>query len=605
MLPRNPKRNLWDRLPTELQNVIIEYSMTPLTMYLNKRITLAYEPPLPNGPSDSNLLGKQLWIEAFDLNWDGNISSLPVDELPDLEDGLCRLKSTSLYRKLCDARPDLLDLRNVKQFLSNRVKGTRGYEFPNHAFKGVVLPFSSLLHVPIANVWLELLNDWFHSNLVMLGWIAITSGHAAMLQHLIDNHGINPQQFRLQGWSPHSALWIAASSPQASLATIKVLLSSSQWTHDQILEAIERSATIGDLETVELLWSNITHPPTQPFSELAHYNIISNCHADILDWLNSHWTCDDFRTFEEYIRGWYLTNIPSRKPTRINSSNRLRTLQYLHQKIGIRNMGLISIQEVAALCDLECTSYIIHHFGEPFRFQRLQEAAEAGPVEFTKALIVFAPEGRAWTNPATINFIYTEKPQFVFDHNDIPWALDQHVDLDTIILLRKLMVLLGKQVISWRLFHYVVKFRELVVLKYLYFLGGAGERWCDLLANTAKEKGIDQSQLRDQYSAMLVTATQLGDLPLVQFLYKTRPECTYQLRGLIDGFKSLIGGNVYCPCCVLRPIEAAAEKGHLYMLIWLCEQQGGVYNPSHALGRAMKGGSHEVVEWIKMRMKTL
>ncbi|KAJ3285582.1 hypothetical protein HDU76_008115, partial [Blyttiomyces sp. JEL0837] len=87
------------RLPTEIINVIFHHC-DPLAQLLNNRFS---ESEIDDAKATS------IWNEAFDQDWPGNLDLLPQHGFPSIRNGLGNVKSRSMYDRLCEIRPDLVD----------------------------------------------------------------------------------------------------------------------------------------------------------------------------------------------------------------------------------------------------------------------------------------------------------------------------------------------------------------------------------------------------------------------------------------------------------------------------------------------------------------
>ncbi|KAJ3273157.1 hypothetical protein HDU76_010842, partial [Blyttiomyces sp. JEL0837] len=85
------------RLPTELIDIIFSQHADILTKYLNNSLS---NEEIKNNATD-------IWIEAFNQDWEGDLQRLPADGLPTALTGLCTVKSRFMYDRLCKLRPDL------------------------------------------------------------------------------------------------------------------------------------------------------------------------------------------------------------------------------------------------------------------------------------------------------------------------------------------------------------------------------------------------------------------------------------------------------------------------------------------------------------------
>ncbi|KAJ3281841.1 hypothetical protein HDU76_008841 [Blyttiomyces sp. JEL0837] len=99
-------RSLWNITPREVQQQILAESDI-LTRYLNHLI-----PKDKVTASDS--LARDIWNAAIKYNFSGDLSLLPTNGLPDIHTGLAHVTSISFYRKLCQLRPDLAGVTELK-----------------------------------------------------------------------------------------------------------------------------------------------------------------------------------------------------------------------------------------------------------------------------------------------------------------------------------------------------------------------------------------------------------------------------------------------------------------------------------------------------------
>ncbi|KAJ3411270.1 hypothetical protein HDV05_002454 [Chytridiales sp. JEL 0842] len=88
-------RSRWDDLPWSIKSRIFKFT-DPLTQYLNH----------PH-PSLCEEVCNSIWVSAFENDWDGDLSWLPQQGFPTVLTGLTKVKSRTMYNKLCELRPDL------------------------------------------------------------------------------------------------------------------------------------------------------------------------------------------------------------------------------------------------------------------------------------------------------------------------------------------------------------------------------------------------------------------------------------------------------------------------------------------------------------------
>ncbi|KAJ3281271.1 hypothetical protein HDU76_008962, partial [Blyttiomyces sp. JEL0837] len=86
-----------NKLPTELIDIIFTNHADILSQYLNNRLS---DEEIKNRATD-------IWVETFDQDWTGDLQRLPQHGFPTIFNGLGKVKSRSMYKRLCILRPDL------------------------------------------------------------------------------------------------------------------------------------------------------------------------------------------------------------------------------------------------------------------------------------------------------------------------------------------------------------------------------------------------------------------------------------------------------------------------------------------------------------------
>ncbi|KAJ3330021.1 hypothetical protein HDU76_006644 [Blyttiomyces sp. JEL0837] len=95
------------RFPPEVINMVFN-NCDPLTQLINNRL------------SESQIQSKatDIWNEAFEQDWAGDLKLLPANGFPTVLTGLCKMKSRTMYHRLCRLRPDLAGISDeLKVFL--------------------------------------------------------------------------------------------------------------------------------------------------------------------------------------------------------------------------------------------------------------------------------------------------------------------------------------------------------------------------------------------------------------------------------------------------------------------------------------------------------
>jgi hypothetical protein len=95
----------------------------------------------------------EIWRAAFELDWTGDFSLLPHSELPNLRSGLLLVRSRILFLRL---------LETGYYFGDSNVCNYKEFEEPLFAGRWPIL--GDLLHVPIQNLWMDVI-DTYPSNL--------------------------------------------------------------------------------------------------------------------------------------------------------------------------------------------------------------------------------------------------------------------------------------------------------------------------------------------------------------------------------------------------------------------------------------------------------
>jgi hypothetical protein len=96
--------SLWSLLPTELHQLIFTHTDL-LTRYLNNLV-----------PDASHHDAHQIWITAFETDWEGDLSCLPASGFPNVFTGLLKVRTRRMYRGLCRLKPEYMEqIRNAHQ----------------------------------------------------------------------------------------------------------------------------------------------------------------------------------------------------------------------------------------------------------------------------------------------------------------------------------------------------------------------------------------------------------------------------------------------------------------------------------------------------------
>ncbi|KAJ3308320.1 hypothetical protein HDU76_004018 [Blyttiomyces sp. JEL0837] len=231
----------WDRLPTEIKSNILK-SSDPLTRYVNNDLT----------QKEIELYGTDIWKVAFKINYTGDLSKLPQTHFPNIHNGLKFVKSRSMYHRLCNLKPSLVDWQPFRIFLFTDVQGLDcqcGYDDfdPVH----VCFHYKLLVTIPIFQNWDDELPSWWSSapicNIVML---ACSMGHFDMVKSLFEN---NLDALKAETWALETGF--------------------------------HKAATFGYLDIVKFLWNADVGIDVASNDFFGMYNAIANGHADVVSFL--------------------------------------------------------------------------------------------------------------------------------------------------------------------------------------------------------------------------------------------------------------------------------------------------------------------------------
>ncbi|KAL2912478.1 hypothetical protein HK105_208050 [Polyrhizophydium stewartii] len=252
--------NEWDRMPAEIQNMILEHAGV-LTLWLNGRIDIA------------NLHDKRfnsMLRDICELDWQGDFRTLPFERFRYYARDECfwNLRSRSLHTRF-----KALALRALDNGLDQAA---------------------------ILNGWTDLLD--FHSPR-WIGQNAARCGSISMLQHLVDerkvvaldkDHARLAAEFgqldvlkRLHERMPDGSWTTEAMDWAANKGHFNVV----KWLHANRSEgcttdAMDWAASNGHLEVVEFLHNHRTEGCTTRAMDFAVFNF----HLDVLEWLHNNRT---------------------------------------------------------------------------------------------------------------------------------------------------------------------------------------------------------------------------------------------------------------------------------------------------------------------------
>ncbi|KAJ3280054.1 hypothetical protein HDU76_009290, partial [Blyttiomyces sp. JEL0837] len=382
-----PKR-FFPFLAAEIEEMIWDFSDL-VTRHINGRSDLAYlpTPELHKTYITSNLIfGKDLWVVAFEMNWKGDLSLLPIDELPTVREGLWKLESKEMYRDLVRLRPDLAGLQlfkilymNTPRFgemeegsnnemiakqyvddLDDMEAGQHGLYFATnepYALLDDLLKLSTRIYS--IHLWLDMLDPWLFSNLAMLGYIAIYFGHLKLLEYLMTEYGLDPTLYEFsEGYEDKAPVAIAAGNGDLDL--MAHLVGMGCYIDDFSLRA---AVCNGHMKAFELL------------ADLAHDSYLEKVNVKTAV----------FNMQLEMTRYLHKRGIPFSPADRHNPSGKplLELIKFLHEEIGIP-CDIDSLCRFAELCNFEVVDYMLSKRETKFEDPDDETTATQGTREFIK-----------------------------------------------------------------------------------------------------------------------------------------------------------------------------------------------------------------------------
>ncbi|KAJ3305765.1 hypothetical protein HDU76_004950 [Blyttiomyces sp. JEL0837] len=176
-----------------------------------------YPVPIPNNRlahEEIKTKATDIWNEAFDQDWQGDLELLPQDGIPTIFNGLGKVKSRSMYNRLCSLRPDLARISDELKVLIHNNRWYGG--FNPHDCRPIIMlededkipakkdihksPFvhfdilkvirrekavSCLLQIAMRQCWMGDLTCFVQTSPMGLGIAAIIFGHIDLVRKLI------------------------------------------------------------------------------------------------------------------------------------------------------------------------------------------------------------------------------------------------------------------------------------------------------------------------------------------------------------------------------------------------------------------------------------
>ncbi|KAJ3282725.1 hypothetical protein HDU76_008657, partial [Blyttiomyces sp. JEL0837] len=175
---KSSRRSLWDRLPNEIKTQILHFTDI-LTQFLHRLLT----------EEQIIILGTSVWNRAFLSNWNGDLSILPSKHLPTIHTGLGNVASTAMYKNLCNLRPDLADLKEIKEVLNDaslwKWSVSPDVLHMRHINREKSIE-QNLVHIPLRQCWFEEIQDWLTQDIEKSLVLAASNNHAKFFQRLME-----------------------------------------------------------------------------------------------------------------------------------------------------------------------------------------------------------------------------------------------------------------------------------------------------------------------------------------------------------------------------------------------------------------------------------
>ncbi|KAJ3294900.1 hypothetical protein HDU76_006910, partial [Blyttiomyces sp. JEL0837] len=259
-LSEQPRSNsLWDTLPIEIKSLIIS-KCDPFTRYLNNDIT----------DEELEQNGNEIWNIVFETDLVVfNLSLLPHDRIPKIDNGLALVRSKQMYIKLCQIRPDLLDTTSLERYLVGedywdywkagdfkRMNNTRSYVNLKHLC-------DRLFHIPLRHMWIEYFpteveatdKRYWAMDRSRLLIVACHFGHTEFVKHLVqdlhNDEGIN-ECFNNVGLA---CLELAVNSGHAGIVEFLISSFKSCYTGDKCKSALKRACEEEYTEIISMLFT--------------------------------------------------------------------------------------------------------------------------------------------------------------------------------------------------------------------------------------------------------------------------------------------------------------------------------------------------------------
>jgi hypothetical protein len=133
-------QSLWTKLPAEVHTLILSYA-DELTQFINGYL-----------PDPQEYESIAMWNVVFEIDWQGDLNLLPRNAFPMATEGLCKVKTRSMYYRLCKMFPELIEEAVTRQNLFKDLNLEQGWTLVDKTLRFMN---SSLINIPLRHGWLD------------------------------------------------------------------------------------------------------------------------------------------------------------------------------------------------------------------------------------------------------------------------------------------------------------------------------------------------------------------------------------------------------------------------------------------------------------------
>jgi hypothetical protein len=270
--PNLVSNSLWDLLPREVKEDIL-LQTDHLTHYLAGYID---DQRLSSNPK----LGAEIWRIAFEVDWKGDLSTLPKEYLPNIRDGLLSVHTRSMYDRLCQVFQHKINLPNpdeIKTPFPLKIDIANPYELD---VDGLVS--SELIHIPLRHLWIDLIPKVIEAKIEDYANCLAMAGHLEFLRHAIQKGLFNPRSSTLTLCAALSGRLdlVDYLSQQGCALSTSTAVGAARMGHLHIVEYVESSVNggYGFLSDSNHIYNAAV--------EGGHLDIVKYCHTKSFTYTN-------------------------------------------------------------------------------------------------------------------------------------------------------------------------------------------------------------------------------------------------------------------------------------------------------------------------------